>query len=143
MHNNNSNRDLFGLLQIQGQQKFSTTLSRFQNLFAYEHRHRGSDYGKAKQFGLQFESEYTRCRWWEDVSTRDDRDDHHDNIIHEWLDTKPGIKRLGSKKSETFEYDPKRYNLDIIGDMIHEQFLDCFNETNFFNVAISKQYIPI
>ena len=90
--------------------------------FAYEHRHRGSDYGKAKQFGLQFESEYTRCRWWEDVSTRDDRDDHHDNIIHEWLDTKPGIKRLGSKKSETFEYDPKRYNLDIIGDMIHEQF---------------------
>ena len=90
--------------------------------FAYEHRHRGSDYGKAKQYGLQFESEYIRCRWWEDVSTRDDRDDHHDNIIHAWLDTKPGIKRLGSKKSETFEYDPKRYNLDIIGDMIHEQF---------------------
>ena len=90
--------------------------------FAYEHRHRGSDYGKAKQMGLQFESEYIRCRWWEDVSTRDDRDDHHDNIIHAWLDTKPGIKRLGSKKSETFEYDPKRYNLDIIGDMIHEKF---------------------
>ena len=94
-----------------------------QTRFAWEHRHRGSDYGKANQRGAQFESKYIRCRWWEDVSTRDDgHDGGHDKIIHAWLDKQVGIKRLGAKNSETFEYDPKRYNLDIIGEMIHEKF---------------------
>lgn len=87
--------------------------------FAWEHRHRGSDYGKAKQIAAQFASNYVRCRWWENVSTRDDRDDHHDDIIHDWLETLPGIKKIGR---ETFQYDPSRYNLDIIGEMIHEHF---------------------
>ena len=95
-----------------------------QTRFAWEHRHRGTDYGKAKQYGLQFESEYIRCRWWEDVSTRDDgKDGAHDKIIHQWLVKQVGIERLGdAKNAETFKYDPKRYNLDIIGEMIHEQF---------------------
>ncbi len=87
--------------------------------FAWEHRHRGSDYGKAKQIAAQFDSKYIRCRWWENVSTRNDRDDHHDDIIHDWLIKQPGIKKIGR---ETFEYDQSRYNLDIIGEMIHEQF---------------------
>ncbi len=56
---------------------------------------------------------------WENVSTRNDRDDHHDDIIHDWLIKQPGIKKIGR---ETFEYDQSRYNLDIIGEMIHEQF---------------------
>lgn len=94
-----------------------------QTIFPWEQRHKDSDYGKQKQAVLALNSDYIRCRWWENVSTRDDgRDAAHDKVIHAWLDTKPGIKRLGSKKSETFEYDTSRYNLDIIGEMIHEQF---------------------
>ena len=94
-----------------------------QTIFPWEQRHKDSDYGKQKQAVLALDSDYIRCRWWENVSTRDDgRDAAHDKVIHAWLDTKPGIKRLGSKKSETFEYDTSRYNLDIIGEMIHEEF---------------------
>ena len=94
-----------------------------QTIFCWEQRHKDNDYGKQKQAVLALSSDYIRCRWWENVSTRDDgKDGAHDKVIHAWLDTKPGMKRLGSKNSETFEYDTSRYNLDIIGEMIHEQF---------------------
>lgn len=94
-----------------------------QTIFCWEQRHKNRDYGKQKQAVVALNSEYIRCRWWEDVSTRDDgKDGGHDKIIHSWLVKQPGIKRIGAKNSETFEYDPKRYNLDIIGEMIHEQF---------------------
>ena len=94
-----------------------------QTIFCWEQRHKNRDYGKQKQAVVALNSEYIRCRWWEDVSTRDDgKDSGHDKIIHSWLVKQPGIKRIGAKNSETFEYDPKRYNLDILGEMIHEQF---------------------
>jgi hypothetical protein len=87
--------------------------------FTWEHRHRDSDYGKAKQALTQLDSEYVRVSWWEGVSTRDDRDDHHDDIIHVWLKTLPGMKGIGR---ETFEFDPNLYTLEIISQMIYEKF---------------------
>lgn len=86
---------------------------------SWEERHRGSDYGKAKQVLTQLDSNYDRCAWWTDVSTRTDKDHHHDSIIHVWLLTLPGIKKIGR---ETFEFDPNLYTLEIIAQMIYEKF---------------------
>lgn len=87
--------------------------------FSWEKRHRGSDYGKAKQVLTQLDSNYDRCAWWTDVSTRTDKDDHHDTIIHDWLKTLPGIKKIGQ---ETFEFDINLYTLEIISQMIYEKY---------------------
>ena len=87
--------------------------------FTWEHRHRGRDYGKAKQVLTQLDSKYVRCAWWENVSTRDDKDHHHDTIIHEWLMTLPGVKKIGQ---ETFEFDLKFYTIEILVQMMEEKF---------------------
>ena len=87
--------------------------------FSWEERHRGSDYAKAKQVLTQLDSNYDRCSWWTDVSTRTDKDHHHDSIIHAWLLTLLGIKKIGQ---ETFEFDPNLYTLEIIAQMIYEKF---------------------
>jgi len=87
--------------------------------FTWEHRHRGRDYGKAKQVLTQLDSKYVRCAWWENVSTRDDKDHHHDTIIHEWLMTLPGVKKIGQ---ETFEFDLKLYTIEILVQMMEEKF---------------------
>jgi hypothetical protein len=94
-----------------------------QTIYTYDHRHRNSDYGKAKQTLAQTKDQYINYAWWTNVSTRDDgKDAGHDKIIHSWLDTLPGMKRIGAKNSETFEFDPKFYNLEIIVQMIYEKF---------------------
>ena len=87
--------------------------------FSWEERHRGNDYAKAKQVLTQLHSNYDRCSWWTDVSTRTDKDHHHDSIIHAWLLTLLGIKKIGQ---ETFEFDPNLYTLEIIAQMIYEKF---------------------
>lgn len=87
--------------------------------FTWEERHRGRDYGKAKQVVTQLDSGYVRVSWWEGVFTRTDKDHHHDSIIHAWLLTLPGIKKIGQ---ETFEFDLKLYTLEIIAQMIYEKF---------------------
>ncbi len=87
--------------------------------FSWEERHRGRDYAKAKQVLIQLDSNYDRCSWWTDVSTRTDKDHHHDSIIHDWLVTLFGIKKIGQ---ETFEFDPNIYTLDIIAQRIYEKF---------------------
>lgn len=94
-----------------------------QTIYSYEHRHRNSDYGKAKQTLAQTKDQYVNYAWWTNVSTRNDgKDAGHDKIIHSWLDTLPGMKRIGGKNSETFEFDSKFYNLEIIVQMIYEKF---------------------
>ena len=65
------------------------------------------------------DSKYVRCAWWENVSTRDDKDHHHDTIIHEWLMTLPGVKKIGQ---ETFEFDLKLYTIEILVQMMEEKF---------------------
>ena len=98
--------------------------------FTWEHRHRDSDYGKAKQALTQLDSEYVRVSWWEGVSTRDDRDDHHDDIIHVWLKTLPGMKGIGR---ETFEFDPNLYTLEIISQINdHFAYWHCFEGISSF-----------
>ena len=89
-------------------------------------RHKDRDYGKANQVMMQLKSDWQRLGWWEGVSTRDDRNDHHDDIIHDWLVTNPGIKKLKQEDKraarETFKYDLNRYTLEMIRQMIHEKF---------------------
>jgi hypothetical protein len=103
--------------------------------FSWEERHRGSDYGKAKQVLTQLDSNYDRCAWWTDVSTRTDKDHHHDSIIHTWLLTLPGIKKIGQ---ETFEFDPNLYTLEIIAQMIYEKFFSGKQEE--YEEFVSRPY---
>ena len=94
-----------------------------QTQFSYEQRHKDSDYGKAKQTLAQTKDAYLQCGWWENVSTRNDgKDRGHDKVIHSYLDTLPGMKRIGSSNSETFEFDPKLYTLDMIVQIVQEKF---------------------
>lgn len=80
----------------------------------------GSDYGKAKQLLIATNDKYIMQRRWEGVSTRDDLDIHHDDIIHNWLETIPGIRRLGKESFEIFA--TSSLTQDIIEDMIQKKF---------------------
>lgn len=93
----------------------------------------GSDYGKAKQLLIATRDEYVMKRRWEGVSTRDDRDDHHDDIIHKWLETIPGIIRLGRESFEILA--TSSLTLDIIEHMINEVF--------FSNQIAEKQNLKL
>jgi len=80
----------------------------------------GSDYGKAKQLLIATRDKYVMKKRWEGVSTRDDRDDHHDDHIHKWLESIPGIIRLGRESFEILA--TSSLTLDIIVDMIDKKF---------------------
>jgi len=117
-----------------------------QTQFSYEQRHKDSDYGKAKQTLAQTKDAYVQCGWWEKVSTRKDgKDRGHDKVIHSFFDTLPGIKRLGGPNSETFEFDPELYTLDMIVQMVQEKFFsnkvqkyEIFNPFPFQNEFLKK-----
>jgi len=117
-----------------------------QTQFSYEQRHKDSDYGKAKQTLAQTKDAYVQCGWWEKVSTRNDgKDRGHDKIIHSFFDTLPGIKRIGGPNSETFEFDPKLYTLDMIVQIVQEKFFsnkvqkyEIFNPFPFQNEFLKK-----
>lgn len=81
---------------------------------------KGGDYGKAKQILAAKNDEYLLLRRWDDVSTRSDRDDHHDDILHKFVNKLPGVIQKGR---ETFEIlATSSLSPDIIIDMIHEKF---------------------
>lgn len=80
---------------------------------------RGSDYNKSRDACVV----YTEISFWKNVSTRNDVDVKHDKIIHDWLETIPGITRVGT---ESFEINA--YGLSIglthekIAYMIEQEF---------------------
>lgn len=81
---------------------------------------KGSDYGKAKQLLAANNDEYLLLQRWNNVSTRSDRDDHHDDILHEFVNTLPGVIQKGRESFEILATSP--LSPDIIIDMIHEKF---------------------
>ena len=54
---------------------------------------RGSDYNKSRDACVV----YTEISFWKNVSTRNDIDVKHDKIIHDWLETIPGITKVGTE----------------------------------------------
>jgi len=81
---------------------------------------KGSDYGKAKQLLAANNDEYLLLQRWNNVSTRSDRDDHHDDILHEFVNKLPGVIQKGRESFEILATSP--LSPDIIIDMIHEKF---------------------
>ena len=75
---------------------------------SYKERHSDGDYGKAKQILTVFDSEFVNHGYWEDQSTRRDKEldiNHQDHVIHSWLKKElPGMTQIGR---ETFEFDEK------------------------------------
>ena len=87
--------------------------------FDWEHRHSGGDYGKAKQVLKSLNSKFIRTGWWENASLRDDRDDHHDDIVIQWLALQPHITQTGR---ESLRIDRKYLSLADVKRMLEKQF---------------------
>lgn len=87
--------------------------------FDWEHRHSGGDYGKAKQVLKSLNSKFIRTGWWENASLRDDRDDHHDDIVNNWLALQPYITKTGR---ESHRIDRKYLSIVDVKRMLEKQF---------------------
>lgn len=90
---------------------------------SYKQRHSDGDYGKAKQILTVFNSEFVNHGYWEDQSTRRDKDldiGHQDHVIHAWLKKElPGMTQIGR---ETFEFDESIYSMDMVVQMVEERW---------------------
>ena len=87
--------------------------------FDWEHRHSGGDYGKAKQVLKSLNSKFIRTGWWENASLRDDRDDHHDDIVNNWLALQPYITKTGR---ESHRIDRKYLSIVDVKRMLDKKF---------------------
>jgi len=81
---------------------------------------KGSDYGKAKQLLAANNDEYIILKRWNNVSTRSDRDDHHDDILHEFANKLPSVIQKGRESFEILS--TSSLTLDIIINMIDKKF---------------------
>ena len=87
--------------------------------YDWEHRHSGGDYGKAKQVLESLNSEFQQFGWWENASLRDDRDDHHDDIVNDWLALQPHITKTGR---ESHRIDRRYLSLVDVKRMLDKKF---------------------
>jgi len=94
---------------------------------------KGSDYGKAKQLLAANNDEYIILKRWNNVSTRSDRDDHHDDILHEFANKLPSVIQKGRESFEILS--TSSLTLDIIINMIDKKF--------FSKQIVEKPYLEL